>query len=69
MKYQVGRACAVAGYLDLYYELELLPEVHIAEEARDNGQSAIFDAAMNHYTRTVDLDRPAVASLNGDTAV
>ncbi|KAF2218601.1 hypothetical protein BDZ85DRAFT_170858, partial [Elsinoe ampelina] len=31
MKYQVGRACAVAGYLDLYNELGLLPEVHIAE--------------------------------------
>ena len=33
MKYAVGRACAVAGYLHLYRELQLLPEVHIAEEA------------------------------------
>ncbi|KAI9778947.1 MAG: hypothetical protein M1816_003795 [Peltula sp. TS41687] len=78
MKYQVGRACAVAGYLDLYNELGLLPEVHVAGEARDNGNLAIFDAimaastkyaVMNDYTRTVDMDQPAVAHLNGDTAV
>ncbi|EON69336.1 hypothetical protein W97_08596 [Coniosporium apollinis CBS 100218] len=78
MKYQIGRACAVAGYLNLYGELGLLPEVHIAEEARDNGQSAILDAimaagtkyaAMNDYTRTVEMDQPTMAHLNGDTAV
>lgn len=36
MRYQVGRACAVAGYNDLYSELDLLPDVSIAEEARDS---------------------------------
>lgn len=36
MRYQVGRACAVAGYRDLYSELDLLPDVAIAEEARDS---------------------------------
>ncbi|KAH8764801.1 hypothetical protein F5883DRAFT_715443 [Diaporthe sp. PMI_573] len=36
MRYQVGRACAVAGYKDLYSELDLLPDVSIAEEARDS---------------------------------
>lgn len=36
MRYQVGRACAVAGYKDLYSELDLLPDVAIAEEARDS---------------------------------
>jgi hypothetical protein len=35
MRYQVGRACAVAGYNDLYMELDLLPDISIAEEARD----------------------------------
>lgn len=35
MRYQVGRACAVAGYKDLYSELDLLPDVAIAEEAQD----------------------------------
>jgi hypothetical protein len=33
MRYQVGRACAAAGYFDLYKELDLLPDVSIAEEA------------------------------------
>ncbi|KAK7702387.1 hypothetical protein SLS64_009679 [Diaporthe eres] len=36
MRYQVGRACAVAGYKDLYSELDLLPDVAIAEEAQDS---------------------------------
>lgn len=35
MRYLVGPACAVAGYVDLYKELDLLPEAHIAEEARE----------------------------------
>ncbi|KAK2800702.1 hypothetical protein FQN50_008012 [Emmonsiellopsis sp. PD_5] len=79
MKYHVGRACAVAGYYELYKELDLLPEVHIAEEARDNGHLNIFDdimaagkkySIMDDYTRTVDLEKkPTVAWLNGDTAV
>lgn len=30
MKYQVGRTCAVAGYVGLYCELDLLPDVSIA---------------------------------------
>ncbi len=33
MVYQVARACAVGGYFNLYKELDVLPEVHIAEEA------------------------------------
>ncbi|KAB5571727.1 hypothetical protein GE09DRAFT_1282248 [Coniochaeta sp. 2T2.1] len=36
MRYQVGRACAVAGYTDLYKELGLLPDITIAEEAQDS---------------------------------
>ncbi|KAL0941438.1 uncharacterized protein CTRU02_204201 [Colletotrichum truncatum] len=35
MRYQVGRACAAAGYDILYFELDLLPDVSIAKEARD----------------------------------
>ena len=35
MRYQVGRACAVGGYLSLFLELDLLPDVSIAEEARE----------------------------------
>jgi len=48
MRHEVGRACAVAGYTDLYLELQLLPDVSIAEEARDNeGKGrAIFDEIM-----------------------
>ncbi|GJC85662.1 hypothetical protein ColLi_08500 [Colletotrichum liriopes] len=79
MRYHVGRACAVAGYDNLYNELNLLPDVSIAEEARDNGHTAIFQAivsqnmryaVMDDYTRTVNLKSPrAGAYLNGDTAV
>lgn len=84
MIYSVGRACAVAGYDRLYYELGILPEVSIAEEARDNavsnpGSKAIFDhimsqpmcyAILNDYTRTTNLESPRYpAFMNGDTAV
>ncbi|WYZ38472.1 hypothetical protein EsH8_III_000386 [Colletotrichum jinshuiense] len=79
MRYQVGRACAVAGYKTLYNELNLLPDVSIAEEARDNGHMDIFEAitsqavryaVMNDYNRTVNLHAPtAGACLNNDTAV
>lgn len=82
LRYQVGRACAVAGYTALYFELDLLPEVSISEEARESGNdgsTAIFEhimsqptryAVMDDYTRTVNLANPrAGACLNGDTAV
>lgn len=79
MRYQVARACAVAGYLDLYRELDdVLPEVHVAEEARDNGSLDIFHdimaqpvrySVMDDYHRTVKIDSPTVECLNGDTAV
>lgn len=78
MTYQVGRACAVAGYLDLYKELDILPEVHIAEEARDCENTAIYEdimstpvryAVMDDYTRTISATLRAGACLNGDTAI
>ncbi|OJJ01889.1 hypothetical protein ASPVEDRAFT_52724 [Aspergillus versicolor CBS 583.65] len=77
MKYQIGRACAVAGYVGLFGDLDLLPECHIAEEARENQQWEIYDAimkadvrynAMDDYTRTV-FSQPSKGYLNGDTAV
>jgi hypothetical protein len=78
MAYQVGRACAVAGYVDLYEKLDILPEVHIAEEAREAGNLAIYQdimsksvryAVMNDYTRTISTNSRPGACLNGDTAV
>ncbi|KAG6357403.1 hypothetical protein INS49_013280 [Diaporthe citri] len=67
MRYQVGRACAVAGYNDLYSELDLLPDVAIAEEAQDsvmrsrrhgggegrcsNASQDIFDQIVRHPVR------------------
>ncbi|KAI1115625.1 hypothetical protein F5Y14DRAFT_110049 [Nemania sp. NC0429] len=85
MRYLVGRACAVAGYADLFRELRLLPEVSIAEEARDGiarnnpGCRAIYEeiisqplryAILDDYTRTSTPDKPRrVAGLNGDTTV
>ncbi|KAL6229347.1 hypothetical protein BDW75DRAFT_249846 [Aspergillus navahoensis] len=79
MRYQVGPACAVANYVSLYKELDLLPDIHIAEEARDNNAIEIFDLimasevkydVMDDYTRTVNLKSPrAGVHLNGDTVV
>jgi len=74
LSYHVGRACAVAGYVKLYEELDLLPDISIAEEARDayetgggEGCDEIFKmivdspvrfAIMDDYTRTVNLENP-----------
>jgi hypothetical protein len=78
MAYQVGRVCAVAGYDDLYCELNLLLEVHIAEEARDNGTISIYNeiiaqlvkyAVFNDYEWTYEPDTPRAATINGDTCV
>jgi hypothetical protein len=78
MAYQVGRVCAVAGYNELYRELNLLPETHIAEEARDNGAIAIYNAIIAHpvryavfndYEMTYDPDTPRVATIDGDACV
>ncbi|ERS96439.1 hypothetical protein HMPREF1624_07350 [Sporothrix schenckii ATCC 58251] len=84
MRYAVGRACAVAGYAALYHELGLLPDVSIADEARDNmervpGSRAIFRdimaqtmrfAVMDDYTRSVHLEQPRAGALfYDDTAV
>lgn len=82
MKYQIGRACAVAGedYADLYRELQILPDVHIAEEARECGNKAIYDEIMaqptrydimNDYERTIHSTTGLQGGsyLNGDTAV
>jgi len=60
--------------------IELLPEVSIAEEARESGAlgAAIYRqiissetkyAVLDDYTRTVNEQRPRVARLNGDTCV
>ncbi|RDW77846.1 hypothetical protein BP5796_05698 [Coleophoma crateriformis] len=78
MRYHVGRPCAVAGYTNLFHELDLLSDISIAEEARDNNKLVIFDsimsspfkyAVMNDYTRSINTDNPRVGNLNADTAV
>ncbi|EFR05108.1 hypothetical protein MGYG_08117 [Nannizzia gypsea CBS 118893] len=84
MRYQVGRACAAAGYDGLYAELGLLPDVSIAEEARESdtpGGQAIFKmimafpcryAIMDDPERSINLDSEnpgPPAFLNGDTMV
>jgi hypothetical protein len=77
LAYNVARACAVAGYTELYLELDILPDVHIAEEARECGNLTIYEAIvsqsvrysiMNDYTRSIDLENRQPAHLNGDTA-
>ncbi|KAF5670693.1 hypothetical protein FDENT_11184 [Fusarium denticulatum] len=82
MRYQVGRACAAAGYHALYQELDLLPEVSIAEEARESetdGGKLIHDeimsfkyryAIMDDCKRTIELmGYVCPAYLNGNTEV
>ncbi|KUM58846.1 hypothetical protein ACN42_g8309 [Penicillium freii] len=77
IRYQVGRACAAAFYTDLYKELDLLPDVSIAEEARNADEDAeIYKiimsapqrwAVMDDFTRSVNLDTPHTpAFLNGN---
>lgn len=78
MSYQIARACAVANYLELFLEMDLLPDVSVAEEARASGSLKIYEAIMqsplqyqimNDYTREVTLQDPETACLNDDTAV
>jgi hypothetical protein len=76
MRYQVGRACAAACYTDLYKELDLLPDVSIAEESREVDKDAeIYKiimsgpqryVVMEDFSRSV-LETPRTpAFLNGD---
>ncbi|PKS08079.1 hypothetical protein jhhlp_006691 [Lomentospora prolificans] len=77
LRYHVGRACAVAGYTDLYRSLDLLPDISIAEEARENKSTGIFEDiksspvryhVMDDYTLSVNLENPThPAFLNADT--
>lgn len=81
MRYHVGRACAAAGYTALYHELALLPDLCIAEEARDAGERGLdilnFIMAqsprysvMDDYARLVHpRDAPVGFGLNDDAAV
>ncbi|CAG8981775.1 hypothetical protein HYALB_00004717 [Hymenoscyphus albidus] len=69
LRYQVGRACAVAGFLDLYHELGLLPDVSMAEEARESkmggeNSRAIYESIMSAPCRYAPV---SPAFLNGDT--
>lgn len=81
MRYHDGRACAAAGYAGLYDELDLLPDVSIAEEAGESsvdGSERIFGkimeapvrfAVIDDYTRSVNTVDPKVAFLNADTVI
>lgn len=82
MKYQVGRACAAAGYANLYAELDVLPDVSTAEEAREStnsGSKQIYDAimcapfkykVMNDNKRAIDTENPRhPAYLDAQTQV
>ncbi|KAL4801187.1 hypothetical protein BDV18DRAFT_165203 [Aspergillus unguis] len=82
MCYQVSRACAAAGYFSLYKELDLLPDISIAEKAREGltqGRDEIYRlimsssvkyAVMDDFDRSITLVNPrAPAFLNSDTHV
>ncbi|RWA14465.1 hypothetical protein EKO27_g676 [Xylaria grammica] len=82
IRYGVGRACAAAGYDALYFELNLLLDVSIAEEAREGeteGGRRIYESIMSRPCRyavmddvmlSVEIENPRFpAFLNGDTEV
>ncbi|KAF9047763.1 hypothetical protein BJ165DRAFT_1468064 [Panaeolus papilionaceus] len=80
MVYQIARVCAIAGYTELFLELDrdILPEVNIAEEARNSGNTTIFEwimakpvryKVMDDYFRSITPDKAEPSSLDGDTAV
>ncbi|OKP13089.1 hypothetical protein PENSUB_1189 [Penicillium subrubescens] len=80
LRYQIGRACAAGGYTSLYLGLDLLPDVAIAEVARDNLASgqAIYESiiasptrwnCMDDYNRCLHSPLRPGAQLNGDTCV
>jgi hypothetical protein len=64
MRYQVGRACAAAGYSQLYEELNLLPDVCIAEEARDSCQRTAAEGSQRIYDRI--MEAPARYNVMDD---
>lgn len=74
--YQVGRVCAIAGYNGLYKTLNILPEIAIAEEAQDRGNTVIYDLIMKETLRwkvfndyKLRMLQPIPAGLNRDTAL
>lgn len=77
LKYHVARACAIAGYASLYYELDVLPEIAVAEEARESSAGAeiwqllkdepVRNKVMDDYERRI-LPAPRPAFFNQDTA-
>ncbi|CEJ89745.1 hypothetical protein VHEMI05570 [[Torrubiella] hemipterigena] len=56
LKYHVARACAIAGYTSLYRELDILPEIAVAEEARESPAGAEIWQLLK--------DKPDTATLN-----
>lgn len=78
MRYQVGRVCAIAGHTDLYRSLDILPEVAIAEEARESGSLEIYEQILgapvkwrvfDDHHGSLHLSDPRPARLNGDTCI
>lgn len=81
LRYHVGRACAVAGYTDVFRELDLLPDTTIAHEALDNGEKSLDIykhivsqplryAVMDDHTLSIRLDNPQAGSyMNGEACV
>ncbi|KAJ5782994.1 hypothetical protein N7457_004768 [Penicillium paradoxum] len=70
MCYRVGQACAVAGSTSLYRELDLLPDISIAEGEEIYGIIMTAPkgyAVINYYTRSIDLETPQTpAFLQGE---
>lgn len=53
MSYQVARACAVANYVELYLEMDVLPDVSVAEEARASGSMEICLQSHHRKSRSI----------------
>lgn len=50
LDYAIARACAIAGYTELYRSLNVLPELHILCEAQEAGSKAIEDQILPYET-------------------
>lgn len=81
LRYHVGRVCAVAGYTDVFQELDLLPDTTIAHEALDSGEKSldihklivsqpVRYSVMDDHTLSIRLDNPRAGSyMDGDACV
>lgn len=56
MKYSIARACVIANYVELYDEMNLLPEVNIMLEAYDANNMYMYNSIMSSCVKYYVMD-------------